>query len=285
MKRYLPLFLIFIFSTSSAFCTQQLSRLHSKKETISISYLAMIPESFADILALEFKGIISDYLMLNTLSFMGDKIMNKKDVEREEWTKVYHALKLIIHLDPRATDPYVLAETTLPWEPEMIEETNQLLLQIAKVQTHNPQPYFFLWFNHYYFLNDPETAGKYLQKSAKIPGSPTYYSTLAARMHMLAGHHTEGIHLLQEIINETTDPKRREFLNTRLYSLKILNFLETNILRYKKIYNKMPETIEDLVHHKVIKSVPQDPYGGTFFINEKGRVYTTSKLVKMKKEE
>jgi hypothetical protein len=280
MKRYLILLPVSMFFLGSVLCVQQLSRLHLHKENVSINYFVMLPEAFADIMALEFRGIIADFLMLNTLSFMGEKILTKTEVDKNEWVKVYHSLKQIIHLDPRARDPYVLAETTLPWEADMVKETNDLLLRVAKDQPYNHQPYFFLWFNHYYFLQDLETAGKYLQKSAKIPGAPIHYTTLASRMHLMAGQHQEGVRLLQELLDETTDPKRQEFLKMRLRSLKILHFLDINVQRYKQRYNEMPETLEDLVDRNIIKSIPPDPYGGTYYINERGRVYTTSKLVR-----
>lgn len=139
----------------SILCVKRLYFLHSERENIAISYFALLPEPVAKLISLEFSGVISDYLMLNTLTFMGEKVLNNQIVSSEEWQHIFHALKQAINLDPRATDPYTLAETTLPWEANMVKETNQLLLKVAKVQTKNYRPYFFLWFNHYYFLKKP----------------------------------------------------------------------------------------------------------------------------------
>ena len=263
----------------SIFCVNKLSALHTNKENVTISYLASLPEPVAKIVALEFPGLFSDYLLLNTLTFMGEKVLTNRTVSEKEWKIVYQSLKQIINLDPRGVDAFTLAETTLPWEAGMIEETNTLLLQVAQVQTDNYRPYFFLWFNHYYFLQDPKKAGYYLQKAAKITGTPNYYATLAARMQLMAGKYSEAINFLQEIINETTDINNQKYLKRRMRALMMLDFLEKNILRYEKKYNKKPAILEDLVTHGIIREIRQDPYKGTFYIMDNGRVYTTSNLV------
>lgn len=263
----------------SVLCVKKIFVLHSEREEIAVSYLALLPEPVARIVAVEFHGLLSDYLMLNTLTFLGDKVLSERSVSSDEWNMVYHALKQAVNLDSMATDPFTLAETTLPWESDLIEETNQLLLRVAQVQTKNYRPYFFLWFNYYYFLQDYKRAGYYLQKSAIIPGAPSYFSTLTARMQLLAGQHTEAIIFLQEIIKETTDTSRKKYLLQRLNALKIMYFLEKNIQRYAQRYKKKPETLQDLVTQGIIKEIPKDPYNGKFYIMENGRVYTTSKLV------
>lgn len=263
----------------NVFCVKQMVVFHKDQESLSISYLALLPERAARIVSLEFPGIFSDYLMLNTLTYMGEKVLANKAMTDDEWQKTYQALKQVINLDPRSTDAFTLAETTLPWDAGMVEETNELLLKVAEVQTSNPRPYFFLWFNHYYFLKDTKKAGYYLQKAARIPGTPKYYTTLAARMNMMAGQLPESILFLEEMIRETRDQKSKKYLETRLLAIRMIHFLEQNIQRYRNIYNKKPEELEDLITNQLIKAIPKDPYGGTFYIMENGRVYTTSKLV------
>jgi hypothetical protein len=268
----------------SFFCVKKIYTLHSSRDNLAISYLGLLPEQTAQVVSIEFQGVFSDYLMLNILTFMGERVINKETMTQAEWQKTYQALKQTINLDPMATDPFTLATTTLPWEAGMVEETNELLLKAAKAQTTNPRPYFFLWFNHFYFLKDHKLAGYYLQKAAEIPGSPKFYATLAARMKLISGELQGAILFLQEMINETTDSKRKYYLQLRLQALKIILFLENNLLRYKKKFGKMPENLEDLVNKRIIKSIPPDPYGGNFYIMENGRVYTTSKLVQSPKK-
>ena len=235
-------------------------------------------------IVLEFPGIVADYLLLNAMVLHGEKLIEKVDMMPEDWQKTYLSLKLITELDPRFLDPYLMAETSLPWEAGMVEETNQMLLKAATVLPDDYRPYFYLWFNNYYFLHDLNKAGIYLEKAARIPGSPKYYKTLAARMHLESGHTISGIIFLQEMIQETRDQNTRLFLQKRLDVLKTIALLEKNVDDYAKRYQQWPAKLSDLVSEGFIEEIPQDPYGGSFYIMPNGRVYTTSKLVQQKKK-
>jgi hypothetical protein len=78
---------------------------------------------------------------------------------------------------------------------------------------------------------------------------------------------------------ETTDPNRKKFLLLRLHALEKIFFLEQKIQEYKRQYNILPESLEQLVERGIIDQIPDDPYGGTFHIVDKEQVYSTSKLV------
>jgi hypothetical protein len=47
----------------------------------------------------------------------------------------------------------------------------------------------------------------------------------------------------------------------------------------------MPESLDELVKSGMLDKIPNDPYGGQFLMLENGRVYTTSKMLKVKKKE
>ena len=116
-------------------------------------------------------------------------------------------------------------------------------------------------------------------KAASKPGVPRYYTTLAARMSLYGGDILAGIVFLQEMIERTNDPFSKKHWKFRLECLKKIAFLESKVLEYKEKYNTAPKSFNDLIEKKLLKEVPSDPYGGRFFINERGRVYTTSKMV------
>jgi len=196
---------------------------------------------------------------------------------------VYLALKQIINLDPRSSDPYVIAETTLPWDGGLVKETNEILVEAARMRPHDPRPFFFLWYNYFSFLNDPEKAGYYLQKAAKLPGAPPYYAALASRMDVYSGQLQGAIIFLQEIIKETDDPALKKYLLLRKDSLKKMFLLEQSIAKFEKKFGNKPLKLEELLNTGILVRLPEDPYGGTFFIRENGRVYTTSKLMRVKK--
>lgn len=277
------LILIILLAATIVLCKNTLFENYTARETISISSLAIYPPDIAKIAVLEFPGIFSDYLFLNTLTYLGDRILAKKPLSSSDLNKVYIALSLITDLDPWADDPYVLAETTLPWEGNMVTETNQLLLKSIEANPHNFRTYLFLWFNHFHFLNDPEKAGYYLEQSARIPGVPEYYATLAARMKLYAGKLEQGILFLQALIMETSDPNHKAFLQLRQDTLKRMAFLESKVQKYREKYGTLPKNLDELITAGLLNEIPDDPYGGEFYLLENGRVNTTSKLVPIDK--
>jgi hypothetical protein len=274
--------ILFLLATLSCFSISKLYQIHGENNQLRISQLTILPPAITKAMSMEFSGIVADYLMLNVLTFMGEKVLRKKQTSTEEWQLLLKAFQQIIFLDPRATDPFILATTTLPWEAGIVKETNELLLQAATIRTDDYRPYFFLWYNYYNFLDDPKQAAFYLKKAAKIPGSPSYLAPLVTRMHLHSGQVQGSILYIQELLHEVNDPKMREYLLVRFDALKKIAFLEDQIRKYAKIFYRPPQKLEDLISKGIISTIPKDPYGGTFYMLENKRVYSTSKLVNMK---
>ena len=250
-----------------------------------LSRMANLPAPLARTMVLEFQGVTSDFLMLKILTYLGQKLMDAEQLTEGEWQTVYLSLKQVVNLDARFLDPYVVAQMTLPSDAGMVKETNELLEIAAQTLTWDYRPHFFLWYNYFYYLNDPKDAGIHLEKAARIPGAPTYFPTLAARTNLYAGKIYAAVVFLEETLRETSDPSMRKFLGMRLEALKKIGFLEMKVLEYKKKYNKIPENLQELVARGIITRIPSDPYGGEFYIMEGGRVYSTSKLVQVKSNE
>ncbi|MDD2464680.1 MAG: hypothetical protein PHI97_11855 [Desulfobulbus sp.] len=272
-------FLFFIMVAVSSYCVTSLYTLHEEKGAETLSFLADLPAPLAQAMTLEYSGIASDHLMLKALTYLGQKIISDTPTTKEEWEAIYRTLKQCTNLDPRFLDPYVLAQMTLPSDAGMVRETNVLLEKAAQLLTDDYRPHFFLWYNYFYYLNDPDTAGKHLQIAAHMPGAPNYFTTLAARMDLYAGKIYAAVIFLEETLKETSDPAMRIFFTKRLDALKRIGFLEYKIQEYKRRFNKKPTKLQDLIDSAIITKIPPDPYGGEFYIMENGRVYTTSKLV------
>lgn len=276
--------LLFIAIACSFWATSNLYSLHKESRNQNISSLIYMPQALLKAASLEFSGVLSDYLMLKTMVFHGEKLMQKQSLSPKEWQATHLALNRITDLDPRFWDPYVFAETTLPWEAGMVKETNELLLKAAQARTNDYQPYFFLWFNYSHFLKDQTSAAKYIEKSSRIASAPMYFATLAARANFVANKTENAVVFLDEILKETTDPTRQAWIIKRQQALKVIAFLESHVRKFEEKFSRRPKHLQELINTQMLIKIPLDPYGGTFFITPEGRIYTTSKLVPMKKQ-
>ena len=281
-KQFLLLFIVFFALSLTLSHSVYKSRTNFLSQ--AISPLVFLPTQIVSFSALEFKGILANFLMLNTLTFMGEKIEREEKLSDKEWQYVYRSLVQIINLDPMATDPFILAATTLPFDAGLVSETNELLEKVAIARVDDHRPYFFLYHNYYYFLKDHKTAAKYLKKAAKKPSAPSYYALLASRLNLYGGDIHASIVFTQEVLKETTDEHQKKYLLLRLDTLQRIAYLEKNIQKYKKSHGKPPGKLQDLVEEKLIPRIPTDPYGGSFYLLKNSRVYTTSKMVLQTKE-
>lgn len=282
MKILQSIFFFALICTLSCYSSSHLYKLHSENRDKTISHFNMLPSGIAKAITLEFSGIISDHLMLKTLTYMGERIIKNEKHTSGEWQIIYQALVQITNLDPRFFDAYLVAAMTLPWDAGMVKETNTLLEKAGTVLTDDYRPYFFLWYNYLNFLNDQERAGYYLEKAARKPGAPVYFKTLAARMKLFAGKTYAGIIFLQEMIQQTNDPAQLQYLKIRLQALQKIGFLEQKINLFKERYQTAPHNLQELIEKGLMSKIPKDPYGGKFYIMTDGRVYTTSKLIPQK---
>lgn len=283
MKRYILTGTFLSLIAVTVLSTKTLYELHLRTSDLTIPSISQLAPAFVKGASLEFSNIISNYIMLSVLTFMGEKVIHEKNTTPAEWEKIYNALKVTITLDPRSSDPFILATTTLPWEAGMVHETNELLKLAAEHRPNDYRPYFFLWYNYYYFLTDLEQAAIYLQKAAGIPGAPKYLKPLTTRMYLYSGQLEGSLLYTKETLDNTIDPSMRQYLLKRLDALKKIHLLEETVKVYQEKYQTRPKSLGELVTAGLLDSIPDDPYGGQFFITNSGRVYTNSKLVPLKK--
>lgn len=84
---------------------------------------------------------------------------------------------------------------------------------------------------------------------------------------------------LEKEHEKTKDPYRKALLLERIYYFKDkknVNLIKKAVTEYKKEENKMPEHIIILYNEGYLEDMPQDPYGGQYYIDLSGNVKSTS---------
>jgi len=245
-------------------------------EESGIGYL--IPSEFITTASLEFKGIVSDFLYLKMSTYLGGKIVNKEMMDRSQADFFYNAADIITSLDPWFWDAYLMSSMLLAWDFNRADLATKLLKKATTYRTWDFNPPYYLGFYHYYFLKDNATASTYLMEAARRGGGPGFLIPLATRLSVYQNSLTPAILLLEEQLKTTQDPFMVKHLGTRLKVIITLDKLEKKVAEYKKRNGHFPEKLSDLLSDKLIGNLPEDPYGGKFYILPNGRVFTTSKL-------
>ena len=241
-----------------------------------------LPSRFTGPAAMEFKGIVSDFLFLKVITFLGEKIGRNEKFNEQHFNYLQESINTITDLDPYFWDAYLFADMLFTWDMGKYEMANKLLLKAKQYRTNDYRVPYYLGFNYFFFLKDNINGSKYLMEASKLPGSPFYLASLAARLSVYALEHRTGIIFLKEMIRDTENEGIKKDFMLRIKALEIMDRLEQKVSEYKKTFQKQPSSLTELVTAGLIDKVPDDPYGGQFTLLKNGRVYTTSKMVRQK---
>jgi len=135
---------------------------------------------------------------------------------------------------------------------------------------------FYIGFNSFYFLDDNDTASKFLMEAARRPGASAIYADLATKLAYKDRRTENAITFQEYILEHTDDPKLRTEYETRLTALRGVLYLEKAVVSYKQRFGVYPRSLEDLMKKHIIDALPQEPYGGSYYIDSSGKVTTTS---------
>jgi tetratricopeptide (TPR) repeat protein len=194
-----------------------------------------------------------------------------------EWRRLYEALYTSTRLDPYNMDAYYFAQAVLTWDAGMVRQAVDLLEYGFAHRTWDWYLPFFLSFDYAYFLKDYEKAGEYMAKAAAL-NPQGWFETLASRYFYEGGRTALALAYLKEMIASAGNETIRQQLMIRAEAFERILQIEEAVSAYRDRFRHLPRDLEELVRTGLIRRLPEDPYGGTFFLDREGRVRTTSKL-------
>jgi hypothetical protein len=238
----------------------------------------VLPSALIKIAALEFRGLASDLYFLNSMVFIG-ATQQRKDIPRVkewEWRWFLKMLDTATDLDPYFFDPYYYANAFLLWDAGMVKETNLLLAKGSRYRDWDWMLPFFIGFNKFYFLENDSESAEFLMEASRRPGGDPMLASIAARLAYKEKRTETAIYFLEQTAKNTEDRNIKDRFETRIQALKSLLFLDNAVAEFKKKYGKIPTNIEALVNKNIISQLPRDPYGGTYYLAEGGKVRSTA---------
>lgn len=239
----------------------------------------VLPSKFSRILAVGYKGLLSDFQMLKTITFYGERVVLQEQLSEDDVLYIVAGLDAVTDLDPYFLDPYIFTEGVLAWDAGNLDEANRILSRGMEARPEDWQIPFFIGFNYFYFLGDNATGAEYLMRASRLPGAPDFLSPLAARLGYYGGKAKTAIMFLQGILAQTSDEGLRTRLSLRLLALKRADAIEEGLEAFKLGEGRMPVALPELVAKGYLETLPLDPYGGQWVILENGRVFSSSRFV------
>ncbi|MEM4711327.1 MAG: hypothetical protein QXL18_05255 [Candidatus Woesearchaeota archaeon] len=238
------------------------------------------------IISLDHKILTGNWLFFKTITYYGGKIDpniggNRRNIE---FYNMYKFLDSASYLDPYNLDVYYFVEAIFTWDLKRIREVNVLLERGLKFRNWDYNIPYFLGFNYFYFLKDYKKASNYFKIAAELSHND-FFISLASRILYEANMTEVAINLLKNMISEIRDIKVKNELIIRLKSLESALLLENAVKEFQRRFLKNPKNLFDLIDSGILEKIPEDPYGGKFYLDKNNKVRTTSEFtfVKMKK--
>lgn len=206
-------------------------------------------------------------------------------MSRGEYDDLNVLLNIVVDLDPRFKVPYLLGGVILGDSPDHARET---LFLLNRGRKHHPGEWrlpFYMGYIWYFSLGDPVEGGKMLLEAARIPRSAPYLPLLAARMLSEGRAPETALAFLAEMINQETDPGRREALQRRNREVIVerdIQLLERAVKEYRDRTGRFPERLMDLAGAGLIRAMPREPHGGSYVLMPDGTIRSDRVDTRMK---
>lgn len=225
------------------------------------------------------KLLVAHVAVVKVLVYFGTLVENltKKIVLPPEYLNMYKTLQTAVKLDPYNNDAYYFAQSAFTWEVGRAEEVNLMLNYGMKYRTWDYMLPFFAGFNSAYFLKQYEPAAQYMKRAAEISGNPLL-TNLAARYFFESNKSELGINFLEMMEKEAKDDQVRKLYRLRRTALVAVNSIQSAVGQFSELNGRLPGRLEELVDHGILRRLPEDPYGGRFYLDNSGIVRTTSKF-------
>jgi hypothetical protein len=269
--------LIIVLLSLQVFALQQADNAKKRFSTEEIDRF-VLSSSVLKLASLEFDDLAADFLFIKAMVFVGrsPEEQGPKGIKAADWRWIYKVLEVATDLDPYFGDPYYFANAFLPWDAGMAREANILMEKGSKRRSWDWILPFYIGFNYFYFLQDDDKASQYLMESSRRPGAISGAASLAVKLAQKGKRNTNAISFLEEMIRITEDETLKGFYEKRLLLFRALASMDDAVAAYRIKYHKLPRDPQDLITRGIIREFPPEPYGGAYYLDNRGAVKTTS---------
>lgn len=222
-----------------------------------------------------FRVFLSDLLWFNTINYFGKHYAGDRNYR---WLS--HMCDLVTTLDPRKEFAYDFCSTIISWEAGLPADSLRLLSRAIDNFPANWRFYYLRGFTHMYFLKDEEAARRDFTQASRLPDAHPIVARLAAKKMALSGNLEDALTFLSEMLRSSRNQYQQQALEQRYRELRYeLDFqnLEKAVNIYTQLTGRAPASLEDLILRGVLKSLPADPFGGSYYLDPETRqVFSTS---------
>jgi hypothetical protein len=245
-----------------------------------VEKMGYIPSpEFLRLVAADQKQTLAATLMMKVIIYYGGQVERSTDqtAVSVDYPGMFQAISASVKLDPYNMDSYYFAQAVLVWGTGQVKLANTILEYGMRYRDWDYYLPYFAGFNYAYFLKDYENAAKHYKRVGELAGGDLPMN-LAGRYMYESGKTDMAIDYLTEMVKGAGNEAVKNSLQTRLTAFQAVRTIEQANELFHRRFHRYPVSGEELLRKGYLKRMPVDPYGGTFFIDDKGMVRSTSKF-------
>lgn len=224
-------------------------------------------------LSLGHPTLFANLLWLRAVQYMGDP-----KADQRGWEKLRPLVDVITDLDPHHGYAYQTTGNMLSASGRLAD-SNAIL---EKGTRTNPNRYilpFHRAVNAFMYAGDYVEAGRWFEIAARTPGAPPHLREYVLAMYAKGDTAEAAVSFLQRLREEAQDDESRRALDRQIKRA----ILERDATRIEEAAAEWRRrhfgigvvALESLVAEGLLPSVPADPFGGTYYLDDDGRVRST----------
>lgn len=229
--------------------------------------------NFLKAMSLGHEEMLADFYWVKAVLYEGGEM-----AEDRNYNYFASLIDLVTTLDPHFQYPYLFGSVILSVVAQDYEGSDKILMKGYTLHNDSWRFPFGLGYNAFFYHGDARKAARYIGVAARMEDHPPYLPRLASRLYYESGNLDLAIRFLATILHDIKDEEQRMILQKRVEALKIILNLENMVARYRQDRSEEPEELIALVRAGYIDQLPTDPYGGSFYLDGEGSVFSTSKL-------
>ncbi len=225
------------------------------------------------LVTLGYDTFASKILWFNTVNYFGKEFAGSRDYR---W--LGQMCDVVTTLDHKAQHAFEFCGTLLSWIAKQPEKSSSILTRAIESDPGYWRYWYLRGFNYWYFEDKLELAKADFLKASSIPGAPPFLASIASRLIANDSGPTLARQFLEEMIANTQDEAAKAALRLRLLKAKMteqLWIIQRASDAFTTKEGRRAESIEELLTRNYLASVSEDPFGGTYFL-ENGEAKTTS---------
>ncbi len=225
-----------------------------------------IPDpQMADLAAFGFEAVVGDLHWLRAVQIVGSP---QGPYGRNHL--IGALIDVVTTLDPWVDHPYRFAAVWMTEDERVVRKANEILQRGIEHHPEDWRGYFYLAFNHFFYLGEEEEAARVLEPALSLEGAPNYLNRLAARLKSKSGGLEVAAAFLSEMATRAVDPGERAEYERSLLEIETerrARFLDSARAEYVRRHKRDIARVEDLVTGGLLRELPTDAFDEGWEIN------------------